>query len=97
MSRYNPKGNPKKQELELMAIVKQMPCFRCGSKPVDVHHLVECGRRLGGMYVLPLCKLHHKNIYELTFAEQMEECRKMYKGIGLKFQEPPTKIVRRKI
>ncbi len=97
MARFNPKGKMNKSEAAHIAHIKQLPCIRCGQMGVDSHHLVECGRRLGHPYSLPVCKFHHQMIYELSFAEQMDACREMYKKEGWEWVEPVTKIVRRNV
>lgn len=94
-SRFNPKGKPTKAESRHMALIAQQPCARCGQMGSQVHHLVDCGRRLGNFHTMALCPFHHRMIYELTFQEQLELCRKEYKRLGIEFIEPTTKIVRR--
>ncbi len=95
MSRYNPKGKPTKQEFAHMWNVAQMPCIVTGRSDVQIHHITEGGRRLGNFWVLPLSVETHRNISKIPFAEQMELCREVYKRLGQKFPEPPTKIVKR--
>lgn len=58
MAKKNP---PTKAERERMAKIKEMPCAVCGKHgPSDVHHITECGRRLGHMFTIPLCYEDHR-------------------------------------
>jgi len=54
------KKKPTKDEFERMAKVSQLPCIVCGKRPVEVHHITQCGRRLGHMFTLPLCVNCHR-------------------------------------
>lgn len=55
------KKKPTKDESERMAKVSQLPCIICNRPPVsEVHHITQCGRRLGHMFTLPLCTNCHR-------------------------------------
>jgi hypothetical protein len=95
MKRYNPKGSMTKEERAHLEQVSQMPCIVTGSNQIQLHHIVECSRRLGHAYVLPLSVETHKDIYKIPFAEQIELCKLVYKKLGKEFKEPVTKIVGR--
>lgn len=77
--------------------VASLSCIVTGERPVQIHHLVECGRRLGNDYVLPLSIEQHRDIYEIPFAEQLELCKLIYQKLGREWVNPPTKIVPRKL
>jgi hypothetical protein len=96
MKRYNPKGKPTKAELDWMSKVASLPCVITGTREIQLHHLVECGRRLGNDYVLPLSVETHLDIYKITFAEQLELCKLVYERLGREWIDLPTKIVKRK-
>lgn len=95
MPRYKPKGKPTAKESAHMADVASLPCCISGVWPVQVHHITECGRRLGNPWVLPLSVEEHTNINSVPFLEQLEYCRKTYKKLGKVMPEPITKIVRK--
>ncbi len=48
-----------KAEREWMNAIAQMPCCVCGRFPVQVHHLLSGGRRIGHLHTIPLCVEHH--------------------------------------
>ncbi len=54
------KKKPTKAESERMGRVAQLPCCVCGDYPVEVHHITQCGRRLGHKFTLPLCTEDHR-------------------------------------
>ena len=89
--RYNKKRKPTILEADHMRAVAQFPCAKCGSRPVQVHHITECGRRLGNFYTIPLCIDHHRTIND--FQNQMELCRIMYRKLGKTMPEPTTKVI----
>ncbi len=97
MKRYNPKGKPTKAELEWMGRVAQLPCIVSGRRPIEIHHIPECGRRHGCDYVLPLAPDVHKNISRIKYAEQMRLCKRIWQMLGREWQEPVTKIVPKRI
>lgn len=51
---------PKHFEQTHMGRVKAMPCRTCGDKPVEVHHVLEQGKRIGNNTVIPLCVPCHR-------------------------------------
>ena len=55
-----PKKPATKKEKEWMAKVAELPCCICGDFPVEVHHITQCGRRLGHYFTLPLCTEDHR-------------------------------------
>ena len=58
---YMAKKKPaNKEEKARMGKVAQLPCCVCGDYPVEVHHITQCGRRLGHMFTLPLCTEDHR-------------------------------------
>lgn len=97
MKRYNRKRKLTKEEVTFIMRVAQMPCIVTGQSDIQIHHITECGRRLGNYYILPLSVETHRHISRIPFAEQIELCKKVYEKLGLKFIEPPSKVVRRKI
>ena len=54
------KIKPNKAESARMAKVAELPCCICGDFPVEVHHITQCGRRLGHKFTLPLCYEDHR-------------------------------------
>lgn len=95
MKRYNPKRAPTKTELDWMSKVALLPCVVTGERGVQIHHLVECGRRLGNYYVLPVSVFTHRDIYKLSFAEQLEMCKQVWVKLGREWKSPPSKVVSR--
>lgn len=95
MKRYNKKKAPTKAESEWMEQVAQLCCVVTGERGVQIHHLVECGRRLGNDYVLPVSVFTHRDIYKFSFAEQLELCKQVWDKLGREWQEPVSKIVSR--
>jgi hypothetical protein len=53
------KKPPTKAESAHMARVAELPCCVCGDWPVHIHHITQCGRRLGHKFTLPLCPECH--------------------------------------
>lgn len=49
-----------KEEKEWMDAISQLPCVICHARPVEVHHITRCGRRMGHLYTLPLCVNCHR-------------------------------------
>lgn len=53
-----------KTEREWMARIADLGCIACRkdghSTPASVHHIVQGHRRLGHLFTLPLCPLHHQ-------------------------------------
>lgn len=94
-----------KAEKEHMAFIASLSCVICGDRPVEVHHLVECGRRLGNMYCLPLCVFHHrgdagfsgKNRAIKTFAEQWDLMTALYSQHSIEIPHRVSKIVPRRL
>ena len=50
----------RKQGVEHMGKVAQLPCLVCGRYGVEVHHE---GKPRSDMHVLPLCAFHHRREY----------------------------------
>ena len=50
-------SDARKQGLEHMGRVAQLPCLVCGKWPVEVHHLT---KPRNDMEVIPLCPRHHR-------------------------------------
>ncbi|MGL4999507.1 MAG: hypothetical protein ACRC5T_11110 [Cetobacterium sp.] len=48
-----------------------MDGIACGaSAPCDAHHIVQGGRRLGHMFVLPFCFQCHRGKFSITYAKK---------------------------
>lgn len=43
-----------------MDAIAQLPCVVCSSRPVEIHHLLRGGRRIGHLSSIPLCAPHHR-------------------------------------
>lgn len=54
------RGNPSKEEQAWMDWIVQQGCSICRS-PAEVHHLVSGGRRLGHLFTIGLCPVHHRS------------------------------------
>lgn len=54
------RSDDRKQGLEHMSRVAQLPCLVCGAYGVEVHHE---GKPRSDMRVLPLCPAHHRREY----------------------------------
>ena len=59
--------NKTKEDERRMELLPQVGCICCHAygiyNPyVQIHHIVEGGRRLGHQYTLPLCFYHHENV-----------------------------------
>jgi hypothetical protein len=100
-----------KQEKEFMAWIKAQPCIACQiydktiKYGVDCHHITECGRRLGNLFCLPLCKVHHtgekgftgnKRVIK-TFKQQMDLLAVVYLARGEEIPHRVSKIVPRRL
>lgn len=59
-----PSKQPTKLERDWMARIADLGCVACEqdgiSSPASVHHIVQGNRRLGHLFTLPLCYLHHQ-------------------------------------
>lgn len=59
-----PSRTPTKPGREWMARIADMGCIACKQdghqSPASVHHIVQGNRRLGHLFTLPLCEMHHK-------------------------------------
>lgn len=48
-----------------MDAITQLGCICCRTEghysPAEVHHMLSGGRRMGHLYTLPLCYLHHRS------------------------------------
>ena len=56
----------RKAEKSWLDAVTQLGCIVCWLfhgvfSPAEVHHLLQCGRRLGHLFSIPLCFLHHRS------------------------------------
>lgn len=59
------KKPPTKAERQHMARVQSIGCIACASMgiqqvPAEIHHILDCGRRVSHYAVLPLCAGHHR-------------------------------------
>lgn len=55
-----------KAEAAFQRYVRALGCIVChiegkGETPAEIHHMLSGGRRMGEMYVLPLCYWHHRS------------------------------------
>ena len=90
-----------------MAFIASLPCVICGDRPVEVHHLTECGRRLGNMFVLPLCVYHHRgnagfsginrDAWDKSLDNQLNLMTVLYKQHGIEIPHRVNKIVPRRL
>lgn len=59
-----PSKTPTKVEAEWMQSIAELGCIACRkdgySSPASVHHIISGGRRMGHLFTLPLCFLHHQ-------------------------------------
>lgn len=60
---------------QLLRSLKEMPCFICGARPSDPHHIRTRGSGGGDEpnNMLPLCRMHHVEIHRIgvkSFAER---------------------------
>jgi len=56
----------RKAEAAFQAQVRDLGCCVCireglGRSPAEIHHMLSAGRRMGEMFVLGLCPLHHRS------------------------------------
>lgn len=56
----------KKSEAKFQDAVRQLGCIICRLfhhvfSPCEIHHMLSGGRRMGEMFVLGLCFLHHRS------------------------------------
>lgn len=54
-----------KAEAKFQADLRRFGCVVCRKyhgleSPAEIHHMLRGGRRIGEMYVLPLCYMHHR-------------------------------------
>lgn len=49
-----------KQERQWMDAISQLGCCVCSRSPVQIHHLLSGGRRIGHLSSIPLCQPHHQ-------------------------------------
>ena len=95
IKRYNPKRKATKAESDYMGQVAQLPCCNCGARPVQVHHWVN-GGRLGHYYTMPLCLPCHAEVNSFGNRWERVKCYLTHRKLGRKWQNPPTKIVKRR-
>ena len=59
-----PSKTPTRLEREWMTRITELGCVACRQDghqtPASVHHIVQGNRRLGHLFTLPLCYLHHQ-------------------------------------
>ena len=59
-----PSKTPTKAEREWMDRAREYGCVAClqdgHQSPASVHHIVQGNRRLGHLFTLPLCEMHHQ-------------------------------------
>lgn len=59
-----PSKSATKMEREWMSRIADLGCVACRQdgieSPASVHHIVQGNRRLGHLFTLPLCPLHHQ-------------------------------------
>lgn len=53
-------------EAKFQAALRDLGCIVCHifnnvTSPAEIHHCLSGGRRMGEMYVLPLCMQHHRS------------------------------------
>ena len=48
----------KLQDLGCIVCLNQSGAYRAP----DVHHIIDCGRRMGHDYTIPLCPYHHRGV-----------------------------------
>lgn len=111
-----PKATP--EEFAHMDRVRELGCMACAikgdfaKKKIDVHHLKRGGKRVGHMYVIPLCNAHHqgnRGSTEPAVHKGMKAFRaafgyddwglwqKLQVMLGLDDSLPPSKIVPRRV
>lgn len=69
-----------KEERAWQDAIRQIGCVVCiltgkGASPAEVHHMLSGGRRMGEMFTIPLCMLHHRggrNDAELTSRDHSQ-------------------------
>lgn len=47
--------------------LQELGCICCleesgGYRAPDIHHITDCGRRMGHEYTIPLCPYHHRGV-----------------------------------
>ena len=52
-------------ERKRMRKLVEIGCIVCRNErgcytPPEIHHILDCGRRIGHLYTIPLCTHHHK-------------------------------------
>lgn len=81
-----------KKQKQRMALLKSVPCCACGAWDVEIHHITDCGRRIGHDATIPLCVSCHrtgevsigrsKSTFVETYGTELEllaRVNKMYK------------------
>ena len=60
-----PSRTPTKLEREWMTLAADFGCVACKQdgfdSPASVHHITSGFRRMGHLFTIPLCELHHKS------------------------------------
>ena len=101
------KNRATKAESDHMAKISRLNCIICGTFPVEVHHITDCGRRLGHFFTLPLCVNCHRgnrgfsgkdrSSWDKSLSNQLKLLNKVYYKIGSYAPEYKTKIVKRRV
>jgi hypothetical protein len=53
-------------EREWLDLITRLGCIVCmlegmGATPAEPHHMLSAGRRMGHLFTIPLCPLHHRS------------------------------------
>lgn len=56
-----------KAQKERFGKLQELGCICClnesnGYRAPDIHHILDCGRRMGHDYTIPLCPYHHRGV-----------------------------------
>ena len=96
-----------KLEKQHMARISQMPCCICADFPVHVHHITNCGRRLGNLFTLPLCPRCHvgddgfsginSSAWDKSLSNQLELMAVLYLQHSIEIPQRVNKIVPRRL
>ncbi len=86
-------------ERDHMARVRELPCCLClkdaQQTPTECHHLKIGNKRMGHMYVIPVCDFHHRNIHQ--FPHLMRSLwQQTMDTLGMVMSWPISKIVSRR-
>ncbi len=57
---------PTKAQKQRFQKLQELGCICClkegGYRAPDIHHITDCGRRMGHDYTIPLCPYHHRGV-----------------------------------